>query len=327
MGRVPSQRVWRAASIPGAPRSLCLVLPLQVRRHSGTRSTPANCLHPFQAHWALLLQLTCAFAFDRLSHQRSCTGQFIDGSKADACCVIDSRSNDLSRHRCSSVVYANRNNSAGSKCVTPTAPTGSIIPITWQKFGATGFFWPNNYAPVCADGRREAYIGVACKNCPSWHLAPFGFWQWPTAIGAQGSYSNGSWVEVIRFEEALEGPQLEEGSFTNMYSSTWWYVAPGSGTWLNVGRTCIDALGCGPPSWWHAGDWRQRWRKWAVYNGYDTIQFILPTALHGHEIVDLRVADAKNCRAARYLRGGVAANRPCRCDPSLGFLTRCLGSD
>ena len=253
---------------------------------------------------------------------RSCNAQYIDGSSADVC---SSAREDVHRR---SVYFRleHHRNEMSRWCTTPRAPIPNLVPISWQRYGATGYHMPNNYAPVCSDGRREAYVGVDCRGeraCPGWHLAPYGFWQWPTAIGLHDKQAirDGSWAEVIRFQESLE-----VASYTTNLNSTWWYAASGSGTWLNVGRTCVDVMGCSPPKK-HQLRGRHQWMKWARSQGYDTVQFVVPTALHGHEIVDLRVASARVCDAAKLLRGGVAADRPCHCQNDHTWpVTRCLNN-
>tara|TARA_B110001452_G_scaffold228690_1_gene204245 strand:- start:225 stop:1217 length:993 start_codon:yes stop_codon:yes gene_type:complete len=237
-----------------------------------------------------------------------CAVQFIDcASQADAC-------SGCARH-----------------CSTPHAPTGpALLPISWQRFGASFYFAPNRYAPPCEDGRREAYAGVRCAStrsgvprnsaCPNWRLSAFGFWQWPAAAAARAQLADDhSWVEVLRHQEFLEEPG------PGHHNATWWFVARGSGTWLSVGRTCVESRGCGPPPTFQPSKRRHRWANWGRANGFDTIQFVSHPGLHAHEIVDLRMQATSVCAPARLLRSGPAANRPCVCDAN-ARITRCVGA-
>lgn len=248
----------------------------------------------------------------------SCFLQWIDcsGARVDACAGL-------------------LNTSSGRCNGNPNAPTGQLLPISWPKYGGTAYYIPNTYSPPCNDGRREAYASLTCHEdngtpvvpatpaqrrypCPGWKLAPFGFWQWPAAQASLARIiPNNTWTEVVRWQEPYE----EEG-----YShATWWFAARGSGTWLNTGRTCVDALGCRPPNGYETRDLQGRWEKWAQLHGYDTIQYLGYGGLHEHEIIDLRVFSRNACSSAPHLRGGPAANRPCVCSGAPLF-TRCSAS-
>ena len=99
------------------------------------------------------------------------------------------------------------------------------------------------------------------------------------------------------------------------------WVARGTGVWLDVGRTYVDAEGYGEQYWFRS-------RNLERLRGYDTIQF--PTTARNSrspmrnerfEIVDLRAGmpEAVVCASTHY-RAGWTHQLPCACDGTAGIL-------
>ena len=96
-------------------------------------------------------------------------------------------------------------------------------------------------SPSCQAPFREAFVGVRLaahvRKNPSWRgwpnpehkLAPYGLWLYPRPLPS--CLPNNTWVEVVRIREAYESKR----------TSTWYYHAPGSGVWLNTGRSACVA--------------------------------------------------------------------------------------
>lgn len=177
-----------------------------------------------------------------------------------------------------------------------------------------------------------------------------GYTQWHTGEGrrvvdfkyAKG-FRNHTRVEVIHFgagERALA-------------TGFWCYLAPGSGVWLDLGKTIVfpehyDALqhftGCVPAvnaskscRWYqeprHANRYAPGRRVRAVLStiyararasGYDTLQYTHRSeGVYQYEVVDLRlpgdlVADACGYRPATF--SGWQGTQPCRCDGNLSIM-------
>ena len=154
---------------------------------------------------------------------------------------------------------------------------------------------------------------------------------------------DGQWVEVLRVARTDLGEKHPAGRCTR--GKMWFWATPGSGIWLNVGRTqemgsqhLIDrAGGC--------SDARRN-------RQIDTFQIVNAFNGYSHEIVDCRGADMPNAddvweRACppphvmlrlgipgplSSLHGGVLLeatsdeSRECSCDPALDYLN-CAGGN
>ena len=87
---------------------------------------------------------------------------------------------------------------------------------------------------------------------------------------------DGAWIEVMRVARTDIGERHPSGAATR--GQVWFYAAPGSGIWLNVGRTlalesahrggCVDAR----------------------HGRYDSVQFANAFGGYAHEVVDCRGA-------------------------------------
>ena len=222
-------------------------------------------------------------------------------------------------------------------CLDEAAPiTTTVMPKVW--------FSSRNTLP-CTNAFREAFVGVHIaahvRRNPSWRswpnpefrLAPFGIWLYPRPI--PNCLQNDTWVEVIRRREVYEG--------SNPF--TWFYHAPGSGIWLNTGRT-VCLADQQRDSYW-MGAWAERsyvanstsLRQHGFITGIGTVDARLSTRRgrlshvvveadtlqrngpFGNmlEIVDVRAEAAQRCgtggcTCSGHLRAGWRASRPCFCD-------------
>jgi len=194
-------------------------------------------------------------------------------------------------------------------------------------------------SPSCQAPFREAFVGVRLaahvRKNPSWRgwpnpehkLAPYGLWLYPRPLPS--CLPNNTWVEVVRIREAYESKR----------TSTWYYHAPGSGVWLNTGRSaCVanvqrdahqftDPAHVATPAALAANGFpvgpgvdaivKRAWARVAL----DTLQRNGPFG-NMLEIADVRAEAAQDasrcgvtgCTCAGTLRAGWNASRPCRCD-------------
>ena len=114
-------------------------------------------------------------------------------------------------------------------CSSASAPLPGILPKVWLL--------SSPHLGNSATGGRiaaEAFVGPRFKVGPSpeYWLAPFGWWvfprQHPRCLGRR------SWVEVIRIVQPTEAE----------FNATFYFHAPGSGVWLDLGRTvCCNNQG------------------------------------------------------------------------------------
>lgn len=224
-------------------------------------------------------------------------------------------------------------NSAHQPAVAPfQSMSSSFLPKVWMA---------DQNKPPCQVPFREAFVGVhlaahARRNPmfrswpnPEFRLAPFGLWLYPRVLPK--CLPNATWVEVIRVRETFEASSR----------STWYYHAPGSGVWLNTGRSdCIaavqrdrrqyqygDQTGVAEKSALAARGFRFSneslellQRKLAINvadRGVDTMQRNGPFG-NMLEIVDVRDTAAQRCgkqgcTCTGTLRTGWSADRPCHC--------------
>lgn len=189
---------------------------------------------------------------------------------------------------------------------------------------------------------REVYVGVHLmahvRRNPAWRkwpnpefrLAPYGMWIYPRPLPS--CLANETWVEVLRRREAYEAGGVK---------GTWYYHAPGSGIWLNTGRSLCVAQEQRDAHWYQADAWPpqvantstlasrgfqsgitgidQRLKSARLHVGLDTMQRNGPFG-NMLEIVDVRPEGAPQdcgkagCTCAGTLRAGWRASRRCRCD-------------
>lgn len=243
----------------------------------------------------------------------------------------DCRTTD--RHCNGSTAHCDVSSGWKSSCLRESAPL-SALPRIW-------FSAPDK--PMCTSSYREAFVGLHVAEHvalnPSWRnwpnpekrLARYGVWLYPRPLPT--CLPSDTWVEVIRVREGYESGT----------PFTWFYHAPGSGVWLNTGRTtCIaeaqrDSLQfSGDPS--HVASAallaergfaqgkridthlskKARGNLEATRARLDTLQRNGPFG-NMLEIVDVRPEAAQNCGLAGCsctgtLRAGWNASRPCRCD-------------
>lgn len=231
-----------------------------------------------------------------------------------------------------------------SSCSAATLPfANSLLPRVWMS---------TTLPAACASPRPlEATVGVHlashARRNPGWRnwpnpefkLAPFGFWLYPRPVPK--CLANETWVEVIRRREAYEGD--------NPFA--WYYHAPGSGIWLNTGRTICSAaeqrdarhfdIHASPPQVANAtsllargfargfsidGRLSPRLRR-SNSNWRGSIDTMQRNGPFGNmlEIVDIRPAATQHCGRAGCtcsgtLRAGWKAGRPCRCDETRELL-------
>lgn len=208
--------------------------------------------------------------------------------------------------------------------------------------------WMSNLdTPSCDGPFREAFVGAQIsahvRRNPSWrtwpnpefHLAPYGLWLYPRPLPT--CLANHTWVEVMRIREKYEGRR----------PLTWYYHAPGSGIWLNTGRSaCVanaqrdarqyhDPEGVASPTRLTSHGWAEgvgidlRVKRTHTRSELDTLQRNGPIG-NMLEIVDVR-AEAEQrgcgnngCTCTGSLRAGWEASRPCRCNEALTILN-CRG--
>ena len=204
----------------------------------------------------------------------------------------------------------------------------------------------NPSAPTCRTPFREAFVGLNIaahvRRNPSWrgwpnpesHLAPFGMWMYPRPVPT--CLANNTWAEVIRIRERYESQR----------AVTWYYHAPGSGVWLNTGRSiCVaseqrDARQYDPA---HVADKQKlashgflvgvvgidaRLKSSRSRREVDTMQRNGPFG-NMLEIVDVRPEAAQHCghdgcTCSGSLRAGWKAQRECRCSES-SVVLNCRG--
>ena len=200
---------------------------------------------------------------------------------------------------------------------------------------------------ACRAPFRETVVGLNIaahvRRNPSWRgwpnpefrLARFGVWLYPRPLPT--CLANNTWVEVVRIREAYEGHR----------PLTWYYHAPGSGVWLNTGRSaCVaatqrDARHFGEPA--HVASAAAlaargflagvgvdaRLKRERTHQELDTMQRNGPFG-NMLEIVDVRPEAAQRCgregcTCTGTLRAGWNASRPCRCSEEAGILLNCRG--
>lgn len=223
-------------------------------------------------------------------------------------------------------------------CAPMSAPLGQaangsarrqsrVLPKIWMS---------DHNQPACSASSREAVIGVNLKAAskpmwrswpnPEFHLAPFGMWLYPRPLPT--CLANNTWIEVIRIRETYEVRK----------DGTWYYHAPGSGVWLNTGRSvCVanvqrdtrhhpdDPAYAADPSrlaarGFPAGvgiDSRLKGPSGHAMSELDTLQRNGPIG-NLLEIVDVRHEAAQRCGSqgctcTGTLRAGWNASRTCRC--------------
>ena len=224
-------------------------------------------------------------------------------------------------------------------CMPIQAPLGlasgrTIVPRVWMS---------NLDGPVCRAPFREAFVGLRLadhvKRERSWrgwpnpenHLSPYGLWLYPRPLPT--CLSKETWVEVIRIREGYEASS----------NFTWYYHAPGSGIWLNTGRTvCVanvqrdsremfvgqkahEATSSGLASnGFPAGTGIDQRLRRGRTQGLDTLQRNGPFG-NMLEIVDVRPEAAQRCGRAGCtctgtLRAGWNASEPCQCSEASTLL-------
>ena len=220
--------------------------------------------------------------------------------------------------------------------------THAVLPKVWLA---------DHARPSCTRATREAYVGVHIADLatrvrlhPSWRswpnpefrLAPYGVWIHPRPLPA--CQPSNTWIEVIRLRELYEAND----------PFTWYYHAPGSGIWLNTGKTACIADKQRDGNWFPQSATRNflanssslashgfvhqpglfasvNARQHRRDASFDTLQRNGP---YGNmlEIVDLRpeavqrCARSGGCTCTSVLRAGWRASRPCRCDNKLDVL-------
>ena len=91
-----------------------------------------------------------------------------------------------------------------------------------------------------------------------------------------GGLGDGAWVEVIRI--ARRDDKWREGDHC-FESQIWFWVAPGSGIWYNLGKTLVL-----PPKYTKAGRQFMSCRQ-AMSAGYDSIQIPMYPGTYAYELV------------------------------------------
>lgn len=206
--------------------------------------------------------------------------------------------------------------------------------------------WMEPDQPSCRTPFREAFVGLHLashvRRNPTWRgwpnpevrLAPYGVWLYPRPVPT--CLANHTWVEVIRIREPYESQR----------PLTWYYHAPGSGIWLNTGRsTCVantqrDARQFEPAHVADAASLEARGFRAGVgvdarlksaraRLAVDTMQRNGPFG-NMLEIVDVRPEATQRCgrdgcTCSSTLRAGWAASRECRCSESASVLLNCRG--
>lgn len=233
-----------------------------------------------------------------------------------------------------------------ASCLRVQAPFGlgslsTVISGRGDAFGAGAFaprVWGRVFDQKCQPSFREAHVGLWLKGKenkelyenwpnPEFTLAPYGLWLFPRSLPS--CLPNTTWVEVIHVRETWE-----------VNGAPWFYHAPGSGVWLNTGRSaCLGrAYQLDAESFSGTDDvatWPSLSRRGFVYASgnleqetsnlartFDTVQRNGPTG-NLLEIVDLR-AESKcshgrkqGCTCVPTVRGGWnARRRQCHCDES-----------
>ena len=184
--------------------------------------------------------------------------------------------------------------------------------FTWFYHGSPlGTVEPARLGPRCEPLRGHAWVGPKSVRWPESQpaLVRVGFFVQP--LKPPAPFPNHSFAEVMR----VSWPHAAErhGAFH--------WVARGTGVWLDVGRTYVDAEGYGEQYWFRS-------RNLEALRGYDTIQF--PTTARNSrspmrnerfEIVDLRAGmpEAVVCASTHY-RAGWTHQLPCACDGTAGIL-------
>jgi hypothetical protein len=153
----------------------------------------------------------------------------------------------------------------------------------------------------------EAYVGAKYTDGLQAH-ARFGIFVRRRSAPAHAAEN--AWIEVARVRNRFEGGRL--------FLGTWYYVARGTGVFLNVGRTYISRIRY--PS--HAQ--QRRVIERSLRRGYETVQYKWVWRFGAHELVDLRAAALSNvgltCAAAGYLRAGARTERACNCSEAQQLL-------
>lgn len=150
--------------------------------------------------------------------------------------------------------------------------------------------------------------------------------------GLESGLPSRSKVEVTHrsdrkyFKWAANSFKKNSAKITNQDAGMWFYLAPGSGIFLDLGRTIVfedhdkasRKFGCKRGC--KSACLAECFTKRAAAQGYDTVQF---TARHEsllkYEIMDTRVQKQKGgCPATDNPRftSGWDGTRPCHCDPS-----------
>lgn len=103
-------------------------------------------------------------------------------------------------------------------------------PVDWSLADAPSLLEPSDTARPGLAWRfsTAATDGTAATQAL---LNPYGFFIGPTHTGSFGAPSH-SWIEVIRVHS-----EREQRLFGQM--ATWYFAAPGSGIWLNLGHTVV----------------------------------------------------------------------------------------
>ena len=191
--------------------------------------------------------------------------------------------------------------------------------LAWNQMDIFRYIWPVGSPPLKKKGRAGVRTFKGCAVCGS-----------PSLESGLPSHAK---VEVAHRSDhsikGFKGLKRPPGD-----SGTWFYLAPGSGIYFDLGRTIAfqdhdDAgrkfrCGCGAqhqPSCRPGVKYAECWSKQAAAQGYDTVQF---TARHRenvwkYEILDTHVQKQKGgCPADDNPRftSGWDGVRPCHCDHS-----------
>ena len=201
--------------------------------------------------------------------------------------------------------------------------------FTWLYHSVPLDVSPARLGPRCSARHGHAWVGPHSarwpESVPALVRAGMFVQRWdpeaPDAYPLRDGVRNNSWVEVMR---------VRWGHAAEKHGAFYW-LARGSGVWLNVGRTLVDAPGQGEQYWFRSAE-RLRWLQ---ARGFDTIQF--PTSVSNarspmpnsrFELVDLRSgsgglggSEPVLCPGRKYLAGW-AASRSCKCDPG-GSVLNC----
>ena len=117
-----------------------------------------------------------------------------------------------------------------SSCIPGAqAPIGPVLPKVWLSSHAYS---------VDGNAQREAFVGMALRTYPApmpeHMLAPFGLWIYPMPYPL--CIESKRWVEVMRVVQPYEHVEWPLSIF--------YFHAPGSGIWLNLGftRCCNNHL-------------------------------------------------------------------------------------